>query len=62
MIVLAAYFGGLNSNATTTNSAGESVSGQGMNYYLGNEKLPLPDDGSGVVKYRGFGNSDKTLF
>lgn len=62
MIILAAYFGGLNGSAKTTNANGDIVSGQGMNYYLGSAKLPLPDDGSGVRKLRSFANSDATLF
>jgi len=62
LIILAAYFGGLNGSAKTTNANGDIVSGQGMNYYLGSAKLPLPDDGSGVRKLRSFANSDATLF
>ena len=62
MIILAAYFGGLNSSATTTNADGYNVPGQGMEYYLGSARLPLPDDGSGVTRFRANSNSDATLF
>jgi len=62
LIILAAYFGGLNSSATFINSEGKSVSGQGMAYYLGSAQLPLPDDGSGVASFVSFKNSDATLF
>ena len=33
-----------------------------MEYYLGSARLPLPDDGSGVTRFRANSNSDATLF
>lgn len=60
MIILAAYFGGLNSSATTTNADGYTVSGQGMEYYLGGAQPPPPGAGSGVAGSQR--NSDATLF